>query len=376
MQNPTAADLQQAQNAVSAAQSSLDAAQAKLDQLKNPTAQTVAADQQAVSNAQASLAAANTSLNALYHPDAATVKSAQLNVDSAQAGFDAANAKLNALLNPTAADVAAAQATVNSAQASLDAANANLQSVLSGPQKDSLNAQQLAVQQAQNALTQAQANMAEANLTAPIDGTVTAVTIHVGDNVSTSGSTGAMTILDPTGLYVQSSVAETDLPNIKVGQPAIITLDALPNQRFTGQVTTISPAPTVTQGVVTYQVLVSVTNLPTTGGPTPGMTATATITTESRSNVLIVPSRAIQRKGAQQIVTVMVSGKQQTMTVTTGLTANSETEVDSGLKQGDVIVIPATTTTAATTTAGGARGFGGGGFGGGGFGGGAVGRQP
>jgi macrolide-specific efflux system membrane fusion protein len=145
-------------------------------------------------------------------------------------------------------------------------------------------------------------------------------------------------------------VAETDLPNIKVGQAASVTLDALPGQTFTGQVSSISASPTVTQGVVTYAVVVSLSDLPATGGPVPGMTATAEITTESHSNVLILSSRAIQRVGTRQVVTVMNNGKQTTQSVTTGLTSGTNTEIDSGLQQGDVVVIPVTTTSASTTT--------------------------
>ena len=96
------------------------------------------------------------------------------------------------------------------------------------------------------------------------------------------------------------------------------------------------------------------------------MTATAEITTQSLSNVLILSSRAIQRQGARQVVTLLKDGKQTTQAVTTGLTSGTNTQIVTGLQQGDVAVIPTTTTTTGTTTTGGFGG-GGGGFGGGGI---------
>jgi hypothetical protein len=187
-----------------------------------------------------------------------------------------------------------------------------------------------------------------------------------------------VTIVNTSGLFVTGSVSETDLPNLKVGQATVVTVDALPGQTFDGQLSSIAASPTVTQGVVTYAVVVSLSDLPASGGPVPGMTATAEITTRSVSNALILSSRAIQRQGAQQVVTVLANGKQTTRTVTTGLTSGTNTEILTGLQEGDVVIIP-TTSASATTTAtnrgftGGAGGFGGGAGGSGRFGGGGTG---
>jgi multidrug efflux pump subunit AcrA (membrane-fusion protein) len=138
----------------------------------------------------------------------------------------------------------------------------------------------------------------------------------------------------------------------------------------------------VQQNVVTY--LVQVKFNP---GATPvklGMTANTDITVQQVKNVLLVPNRAIQTQGQNHSVQVIYSGSKLPINVAiqTGATNGTETEVvgctDTGsqcLREGDELVLPATTITTRTTTGGGFGGRPGGGFGGGGFGGGVfVGR--
>jgi len=109
--------------------------------------------------------------------------------------------------------------------------------------------------------------------------------------------------------------------------------------------------------------------------PAPGMSATATIIVDQRTNVVMVPSKAVQTKNRQSVVTVKnADGSTTDMAVTTGLSDSTNTEITSGLTDGQSIEIPgaATTTTTNTqalpATGGGFGGFGGGGGGGGGSG--------
>jgi multidrug efflux pump subunit AcrA (membrane-fusion protein) len=98
-----------------------------------------------------------------------------------------------------------------------------------------------------------------------------------------------------------------------------------------------------------------------------GMTANVTIVVEQRDNILLVPNRAVKTTGKQKTVTVLKDGKPTPVTVTLGMSNDTQSEVTSGLNEGDAVVVPQTTT---TTSGGGGGGFGGpgGGFGGpGGF---------
>ena len=104
-----------------------------------------------------------------------------------------------------------------------------------------------------------------------------------------SASGAGVVLADPTKLQVKVTLSEVDVAKIKVGQPAQMTLDALPGNTYDAKVTRRSdPCPTVTQGVVNYPVVLSVNN----PDPSvkPGMTANLTIEVDRRDNVLLVPT--------------------------------------------------------------------------------------
>ncbi|MCX7669267.1 MAG: HlyD family efflux transporter periplasmic adaptor subunit, partial [Anaerolineae bacterium] len=176
----------------------------------------------------------------------------------------------------------------------------------------------------------------------PFDGTVTAVNIVVGGAGPTSGTAGAIQIADLDNLEIIVNMAEVDVSKIKVGQAAQITLDALPNVTLNGEVTQVSPAGVQTQGVVNYPVTVAVKD------PTPevktGMTANGTIITDQRENVLMIPNRAVRTVGRQKMATVLFEGNEIQVPIVVGMSGDAYTEVVSGLKEGDVVVVGTTST--------------------------------
>jgi RND family efflux transporter MFP subunit len=263
-----------------------------------------------------------------------------------------------------------------SAQASLTAAQARLAQVLSGPQAADLASAQASIEIAETNVEQARNNVDKATLRAPVDGIVTAVNIKPGDAGPTSAGTpstttttttsGAITVLSPTGLYLNASVTETDLPNLRQGQPARVTMDSLPGRNFTGQVASISYSPTITQGVVTYAVWVTLQNVPSDVSLGTGMSGTATIVTNSKPNVLFVPSRSIVRQGQNQVVYVYADGKQEARVVRTGISSADTTEILEGLQEGELVVNTPPRATGTQTPGGFGGPAGGGGPGGGG----------
>jgi hypothetical protein len=133
---------------------------------------------------------------------------------------------------------------------------------------------------------------------------------------------------------------------------------------------------TVSSNVVTYPVTVTLGSA--VAGLRPGMTANVTVVTASRVDVLSVPTAAIDTAGGASTVTVVSGGKDVSREVITGLEGDSSTEITSGLRAGDVVVLStgrsgvtsANTGASRTGSSGGGAGLGGGaGFGGGGFGG-------
>ena len=100
------------------------------------------------------------------------------------------------------------------------------------------------------------------------------------------------------------TVDETDIGSIQAGQKATITFDSISGKTFQGQVTGVAPSATITSGVATYQVFITIGN-PT--GIKPGMTGNASIVVGEKTNALMVPNRAVKAQGTSRVVQV-VSG--------------------------------------------------------------------
>jgi hypothetical protein len=165
---------------------------------------------------------------------------------------------------------------------------------------------------------------------------------------------------------VTTQVAEADANRVKVGQSASITFSAA-NLTAKGSVTAIDVQDNVSNNVVQYGVTVTLTDPP--AGLKLGQTATVSITTGTKQDVLEVASSAITKVGATGTVTVRRNGKDSTVPVQTGLAGDTLTEIVSGLSEGDEVVLPTSTGGSGsggfTFPGGGAPGGLGGGLGGG-----------
>lgn len=358
-QGPTAADMADAQARMTSAQANLAKAQA------GPTDQDVASAKQKVENAKNALWANQASRDATCgrpkggdsdpacQQARAQVNSAEGNVQIAQNDLDKllagpnendiitaqqqvaqAQAAIDKLRQgPTAADVAQAQSGITQAQAGFEATKA-------GPDDLSIQVAQTAIDQAQVSLKQAQLKLQQATLTAPFDGVVTAVSIVPGQNMSASGN--PVQLSDLATLQVVTNVSELDRARLKVGQEVQMTLEAVPGVNVEGIVDAISTAGVTTQGVVNFPVTIKLINPDPSIAP--GMTANLNVIIDKRDNVLLVPNRAIRNNGRQRTVTVLHEGQQISVPVQTGMTDGTNTEITGGgLKEGDQVVLTATT---------------------------------
>jgi HlyD family secretion protein len=261
----------------------------------------------------------------------------------AQGTLADAKAALAKLQNPTAEDIALAQATVDDAQNTLDTLKA-------GPTESDLTV-------AETRVILAEAAEAQATLKAPFAGTITDIQVMPGDIVS--AGTTAFRIDDLSKLYIDLQVSEVDIPQVKEGQDASITFDAIANKEYHGKVTQVGMVGSVSQGVVNYPVIVQLTD----GDASilPSMTASVNIIVAESKNVLVVPNKALKLSNGQRSVTVLFEGQQISVPVTVGLTGSSTSEVTSDqLKEGDTVVLSGTTSTTSTTTNRGNFGGGGG----------------
>jgi multidrug efflux pump subunit AcrA (membrane-fusion protein) len=276
------------------------------------------------------------------------------------------------------------------------------------PSATTIAQDQAAVNQAQATVDADQKAVDETTLRASASGTVTAVNGSVGDVVGSSSSSSAqgatttggsatgqgaggagaattstssssssssalITIDSLDKLQVISGFAEADATKLAVGDPATVTLSALPNVEVAGKVVAVSTTSTVVNNVVTYDTTISLVNPP--ADVKEGMTANVSVVVQSRSNVLELPSAAITTTGQASTVELLENGETTTTPVQVGLVGSSSTQVVSGLRNGAVVVVPTVSVAGATSSTGTGTGLGAGagGLGGGGFGGGAGG---
>jgi len=270
-------------------------------------------------------------------------------------------------------------------QANISATSAQNQIVSA---QNSLNNALAQLQSAQNNLTDAAQN---ATLTAPVAATVAAINGSIGETVGTgSSSTSAqafIVLLDMSKIGITAQVNEADIGGLLVGQPAQFTVTAYPTQTFRASVTAVETIGQATSNVVYYTVKLTVDKQSLNGTHLySGMTATVNITTAERIGVLLVPAAALSfpgialqsgelsrsalssltssatstTTGTRGVVVVLRNGKLVPVAITTGLSNGQFTEVLSGLREGDQVVVSQTGGNTTTPSNGGGGGGGGG----------------
>jgi len=177
---------------------------------------------------------------------------------------------------------------------------------------------------------------------APIDGTVVSVGVKEKDVLSskTNTSTNAIVLVNTKYLEFWGSVDEIDIMKIKVGQTAIISVDAVSDKKFTGAVTFISPKGTPdSNNVVKYSVRIKLD--PTDVALKGKLTATADIGVSTVQNALLVPLSAVTTTGTVSTVTVVsgVKGQTEKREVTLGTQNQQYVQIIKGLNEGDKVII-------------------------------------
>lgn len=256
----------------------------------------------------------------LGKPSEAEMAEAQTNVALAEAKLADAQKTLQDLKTPSDTAIALAEAKVKDAQETLD-------KLRNGPTKDDLTI-------AETRLTQAQATVNLAQLSAPISGTITEINMLKGDLVSAGRQ--ALRIDDLSTLYLDLQVSEIDLAQIAIGKPVKVVFDAIPDKEYSGEVDAIGQVGTSTQNVVNFTVTVRLTDPDE--AIKPGMTAEANIQIAQVDNVLQLPSRMIYHNNGRSFV-YKVNGEQtEQIFIQVGLTSDAASEVISNeLKEGDQI---------------------------------------
>jgi HlyD family secretion protein len=160
-----------------------------------------------------------------------------------------------------------------------------------------------AVVRARANLDLSQQRLEDATVTAPVAGTVIEKTVSLGQVITSAtgafgGGTTLLKMADLSRVRMRAQFNETDIGQIRAGQPAIVIVDAYPDRRFSGIVEKIEPQAVVQQGVTLFPVLVTLNNLD--GALRPGMNGEVQVQIEQRLNVLAVPNDAV--KNAREAV--------------------------------------------------------------------------
>ena len=228
---------------------------------------------------------------------AADLENAKANLVAAKANLE----KAKAGLVQTKADYDRAVALTKNgvlSQQQLDLAKANYDSANAAVNGAAANVTQAEAQVSQKdaAVTVAQTNLDYTVIRSPIDGTVVARNVDVGQTVAASLQAPTIFTIaqDLTKMWVYAKTDESDVDNIKVGTPVTFKVDALPKQTFQGTVSQVRMNPTMVQSVVTYDTIIEFAN------PElklfPGMTAYVTIPVSTAPNAMKLPNTALRYK--------------------------------------------------------------------------------
>jgi len=228
---------------------------------------------------------------------------------------------------------------------------------------------QSAIDTAEANLTEAEQSLGAATLTSPINGTVVSVGINVGDTVSANSSTEIVTIVGTNAYEAQATLDSSQVSSVKVGQSAAVEVDGV-NGALEGTVAQVGPVQSSSSGY-TYPVVVA---LPATSGSLhAGSAANVVISTGEVSNVVAVPTSAVQSLGTRSYVLELANGQLTRKVITVGMVGDTYTQVLSGLAPGQSVVlvdyaeIVPSSNSNTTSNLGSFLGGGGGGFGGGTF---------
>ena len=202
------------------------------------------------------------------------------------------------------------------------------------------------VAQSQASLKQLEEQLGYTTIVAPMDGVILSRDVEIGDAVSSilvlgSTATLIMTEGDTTEVYVQGKVDEADIAHVYMGQPARIKVESFRDRPFWGKVTKIAPMGVEKDNVTTFEVRVSINNP---GGELKAnMTANAEILLEEHKGVLTVPENAVTydnwKNASVQVPDKHEKDGTRKVAVKVGLSNGSVTEVLSGLKEGDQVVL-------------------------------------
>ncbi|WP_322907706.1 efflux RND transporter periplasmic adaptor subunit [Paenibacillus campi] len=250
-------------------------------------------------------------------------------------------------------DVTEQQNTLKQQQSDLHAKQEQYkQQMMDNTAQTELDSTHQAIEKAKDDITTTQTELARllkeqaapAPLLAPADGTITKVNVFAGS--ATSAGAEAFTIVNYRDLSATIQVDELEILKVRPGMKATLTLDAMPAQAFIGHVASIANEGSAKNGVSTFGVTI---HLDDPGQIKAGMSAQANILVQHKQNILVLPIESIIQQGNRYIVNKLDRTTQHSpasppptkeQPITVGIHDQSQVEIVSGLKEGDLISVP------------------------------------
>lgn len=257
----------------------------------------------------------------------------ELEAQIGEASFNAeiARLQLESLRTGNSGQLGAAYAGVVQALRELD-------QLLAGPTQTEIDRASVAVEQAQEAVVQAETAYNRTVLTAPFDGIVSAINVEVSALVTPGLPVVELT--DISRLHLNVQVDEIDIRQIRQGMPARVELDALPGLDLSAMLTDIALVGDNEEGIVSYDARVDLDEFDP--GVRVGMTAEALVVVEERQRVLVVPNIYIRldREADRAFVNVLREDDTlEEVEIILGLRGQQSSEVVSGLSESDVLAV-------------------------------------
>jgi macrolide-specific efflux system membrane fusion protein len=276
------------------------------------------------------------------------VRAAQEGVKGAQSALEGAIARRDQLAaGPLPIDVNSAEVNVAAAAAAVDAARADFEAKSTaaavGQADFDVQVAQKNVEIASVSVRSLEEQLSRAVLKAPFDGVVTSTSGREGDEVKAFAPVAV--VADPSAVWITVDFPAPDQSKIAVGQAAVVTLDAFKGQRFDSKVLGLpsvaaglssSTSATQPQGPVAKSTIVEFKP----PGPVDlGALANVTITTQRKEDVVIVPNQAVRKAGGRTFVQVDAGGgRKREVDVQIGIVTEQETEIVRGIKEGTRVV--------------------------------------
>lgn len=240
-----------------------------------------------------------------------------------------------ASINTAAQSISTASSAQEDAYATWASASQTLVSEQSGSKPQDISAQQAAVEAARASVESAHAQIENARIVAPIAGIITQFDAKIGQ-LASPGTT-LISMMSDTGYEVDAGASETDVGKISTGDKVSMTLDAFPNETFTGEVFYIAPAQTNTSGVITYQVKISF-DKPDSRIKS-GFTSNINIETNHKDNILVLPQYAVLQNDDGTFVETLENNKTVKHPVTLGIQdQKGNVEILSGVTEGEQVL--------------------------------------